>query len=248
MPLTGHTYVNRAGGARLNHQQPYRTVVRIGGDESLLPPPCFFTTAIQQLRADTTERILVLADRGSAWDLAGVIVAALQAATPVASNLPSPSAISKQRAAHINRIPPWWNSSVAEVVEYDRTRDGDLMTITSAFRLASRAVWGDANSRLAHPLPRPRRKKYEIVWIWCPSRRGAEHDCFPLSREATDFEVHVTRARGGKIGATVATADSITDASDGGDGGERSCRRHLSVRSTWTGSRWYELSNVHSAA
>ena len=97
MPLTGHTYVNRAGGSRLNHQQPYRTVIRIGGDESsALPPACFFTVAIQQLRADATERVLILADSGSAWNLAGSVVAALQAATPPPPSSPPPS--NKQKA------------------------------------------------------------------------------------------------------------------------------------------------------
>ena len=258
MPLTGHTYVNRAGGSRLNHQQPYRTVIRIGGDESsALPPACFFTVAIQQLRADATERVLILADSGSAWNLAGSVVAALQAAAPPPPSSPPPS--NKQKAissaadivhANVNSPTPWWNSSVAEVIKYDRQADHDLMHITSAFRLASRAVWGDTQSRLPHPLPRQRRKKYEVVWNWCRGRRGDNEDCASLPRDSTDFEVQLVRTRSSIPGDSArAAGDSLADSgNEGSDAAGRSCKRQLAVSSTWTGSRWYDLASVHSAA
>lgn len=234
MPLTGHTFVNVAAGARLNQRQPYRTVVRIGGDETTLPPACFFTTAIQELRADSTERILILADAGSAWRTAASVVATLYAAQAALAAPLQPS--SKPNLGNV--YPAWWNSSIAEVVEYDRHTEERRSIMGSATRLASRVVWGDALAGIMHSLPRLKRRKYEVVWTWC---RSATEECKQMPRDATDFEVQITRLRSLQVGSAPAVED------EGGAGG-RSCTRQLAVRSTWTGVEWHDLGSVHSAA
>ena len=250
MPLVGHQYVNKAAGARLNRDQAYRIVVRIGGDvSSPTPAACFFTSALQQLRADATERVLIFSDSGDSWLIAGSVVAGMKVAAPA----PDPNtATGKPKKS--NSEPPWYNSSFAEVVEYNRNDEGQQLLLTTALRTASRVVWGDTMSKMPNPLlPRARRKPYEVVWTWCHGRRAHqagssdEHHCQELPQNATDHEVQVVRARGARHDAALSAASSATDVLDDGGGPTgRSCTRLLAVRSSWTGSQWYDLTTVHS--
>ena len=240
MPLVGHQYVNKAAGARLNRDQAYRTVVRIGGGASSVPAACFFTTALQQLRADAKERVIIFADPGDSWVVASSVVAGLKATEPA----PDPNTVTGKPKKSVLEM-PWYNSSWAEVVEYSRNDEGQQLLLAMTLRTASRVVWGDSLSKMPHPLfPRGRRKPYEVVWIWCHGRRaqdssGEQQCCGLLPQNATDHEVQVVRARAARHDVVLSAVPSATAVLD--DGGEptgRSCTRLLAACSSWTGSQW----------
>ena len=241
MPLdrNGMAYVNRAAGAQLNKVQPYRIVVHIGAAANArVPAACFFTTAILQLRADATERVMICTNGTEARIVARQVVAALQTAS-----LPAPAAATGKKKAEYSASTPWFNSTVAEVVDCDPK-------MIDTLRLASRVVRSYSDLHLPHPLSRARRKPYEVVWTFCPGFRrqhGGDREedlCEPLPKSATDFEVQTIRTRSVRFESPLHGAS--TEAHNGSMSTGRSCTRLLSVRSSWTGQQWFDLATVHT--
>ena len=209
-------FINSAGGARLNRDYPYRTVVRMAGEQGGSPPTCFFSEAIRLLRADQTERVLLLVD-GDAWGAAKKVVDEIIALRP--------DSIRSVKAT----LEPWYNSSEVLVVRTDAAEQ--QKAILGALRLASRVVWNDPSSTL---LTAMRRKPFELVWTWCSGRRREaidENSCSRLPTAVADFHVQA-RVRGGPAASAVVTMDAPA------------CARHVMVRSSWTGAQWYDLSSL----
>ena len=189
-PTLKHSIINEQADASLNKNQPYRIVVRIGNTageyatgSSTLPPAGFFLAAIRALRADDSERVLLLAGNSTSR-LVGDILAEL-------GSQPFP-----YEALH----------GGAEVRE-----DGiHPQHLTDTLLSATRVVWGDPSSRLPPPplrlLPRgeylystpTRRQPYELVWTWCApeamSSRAA--GCEWLPKTSADFEVQASGGDG----------------------------------------------------
>ena len=198
--------INHAAGARLNKQQPYRVVVRIAAGFDSPPPSCFFTAAIRLLRADATERVLMLVD-GKMSSLAHSVVAGLREKSYLA----------------VESGLPWWNSSQALVLLLDDESEKQR-AMQGSLRLASRVVWSDPSSALA-----TRRRPYEVAWTWCQGRSDAddEQGCQLLPAPVSDFHVQARTRRASRRETQ-----------------QHECARQISVRSTWTGSRWYDLASL----
>lgn len=67
IPLLPHSIVNQKADANFDLVQPYRIVAGVGNTAGTgqTPPSCFFISAIIALRADPSERVLVLAGRNT---------------------------------------------------------------------------------------------------------------------------------------------------------------------------------------
>ena len=242
--------LNQRSDAMLDKVQAYRIVARIGsttGDSSGVPPACFFVSAIQALRGDPSERVLILAGRQTEHIVSEVV--AMLGSQP----------FKEEAALH----------GGAEVKE-----DGDNPAhLEHTLLSALRVIWGDPTSPLPQPplriVPRgeyaytaPRRRRsYEVVWTWCNAvgkLNESANVCPRLPSDTTDFEV---QARASNVLSRV-RAESLRKPSlespedDGGmrmnrsmtasnDGG-RTCRRLLSVRTTWSTDRWHSLAGLTS--
>ena len=224
-----HSIVNNYSDASLDQVQAYRIVARIAG--SPLPPACFFVSAIRALRADASERVLILAGNGSQHIVDDVVTALGTSPFPEYSVL----------------------HGGAEVRE-----DGNQpFHLTPSLLSATRVVWGDASASLPilpHRLiPRgdykhepPRwRQPYEVVWTWC-NTNAANGACTWLPHQSTDFEVQV-RAHGAEYRDTSPRQAASINA----DVVHRSHRRclasdRLEVRSTWSKVHWYSMSRLTS--
>ena len=214
-------FMNKAGGAQHNREHAYRTVVRIGSAQGSLPPVCFFTTAIRVLIGDPGERVLMLVEGDVGWGLARSIVEELTKLQP--------SGTTTEPWFNAKDIKPWYNASQALAIRF--TDDSERQpAILGALRLASRVVWFDAATTPLSTVPR--RKPFEVVWTWCPGRRREANDegrgCPRLSTSVTDFHVQ------GRARAAAATSAD--------DKGASNCSRLVTARSSWSDTKWHDLS------
>lgn len=219
-------FINPHAGARRNQPAAYRVVVRIGSGHGNPPPICFFSEAVRNMRADETERVLILAEDDT-WDLASQIVASLRSKDDTSKD--------------------WFNSSTALAVRFaDETER--LKALRGALRLATRIVWSDPAKAVSLAPPR---EPFEIVWTWCPGRRrdaNDEQSCPRLPLSVSDFHVQARGRMARHDGSQLLHNSESPSSAASSEGGVRRCGRLLSVRSTWTWSQWHDLASLLPSA
>lgn len=208
-----------AGGARHNREAPFRIVVMIAGENAtgVVPPSCFFTSALRVLRADASERVLLLVEPGTrAMSVAREIQSTLdewvslqkprpslrdkRQPSPAKQGLPAATAAAVAAAtasvtAAATLYTQWESMSVAEIREYAASGD-DAQLLHQLMRACIRVVWGDTSGPMPQELKRARRNPYEVVWSWCASQRKLHHgvtdadDALPLAPRCDEWLPH----------------------------------------------------------